>query len=42
MALAQWPGTLLLVSHDRRFLDHVDLTRRLALDAGRVVEDSAA
>ena len=42
VALAQWPGTLLLVSHDRRFLDHVDLTRRLALDAGRVVEDSAA
>ena len=42
VALAQWPGTLLLVSHDRRFLDRVDLTRRLALDAGRVVEDSAA
>ncbi len=42
VALAQWPGTLLLVSHDRRFLDRVDLTRRLALDAGRVVEDGAA
>ena len=30
-ALAAWDGTLLLVSHDRRLLDAVDLTRRIDL-----------
>ncbi|MGE0816818.1 MAG: ATP-binding cassette domain-containing protein [Vicinamibacterales bacterium] len=36
--LVEWPGTLLLVSHDRRFLDHV-VTSTLAFEGdGRVVE----
>jgi len=36
--LVQWPGTLLLVSHDRRFLDNV-VTSTIAFEgAGRVVE----
>ena len=30
-ALAAFDGTLLLVSHDRRFLDSVDLTRTIEL-----------
>ena len=37
-ALAGYPGTLLLVSHDRRLLEAVHVTRRLAVDAGRVLE----
>ena len=37
-ALDSYPGTLLLVTHDRRLLDTVRLTRRLAVDDGRVVE----
>jgi ATPase subunit of ABC transporter with duplicated ATPase domains len=37
-ALAAYDGTLLLVTHDRRLLDAVDLGRRIAVDAGRVVE----
>mgnify|MGYP001055300244 CR=1 FL=1 len=37
-ALESYPGTLLLVSHDRRLLDAVRLTRRLAVDDGRVHE----
>jgi len=37
-ALDSYPGTLLLVTHDRRLLDTVRLTRRLAVDEGRVVE----
>jgi ATPase subunit of ABC transporter with duplicated ATPase domains len=37
-ALADFPGTLLLVTHDRRMLDAVATTRRLHVDGGRVVE----
>ncbi|SFO38893.1 ATPase components of ABC transporters with duplicated ATPase domains [Geodermatophilus obscurus] len=37
-ALAAYPGTLLLVTHDRRMLDAVATTRRFAVDAGRVTE----
>jgi ATPase subunit of ABC transporter with duplicated ATPase domains len=35
-ALDSYPGTLLLVSHDRRLLDTVRVTRRLAVAEGRV------
>jgi ATP-binding cassette subfamily F protein uup len=36
--LVEWPGTLLLVSHDRRFLDHI-VTSTIALDGeGNAVE----
>lgn len=38
-ALSDWPGTLLLVTHDRRFLDRVALTRRITLENGRIVDD---
>ncbi|MFC0503635.1 ABC-F family ATP-binding cassette domain-containing protein [Micromonospora costi] len=38
-ALATYPGTLLLVTHDRRMLDAVATTRRLRVDAGRIAED---
>jgi ATPase subunit of ABC transporter with duplicated ATPase domains len=37
-ALAAYEGTLLLVTHDRRMLEAVHTTRRLAVDQGRVVE----
>ncbi len=37
-ALASYEGTLLLVSHDRRLLDAVEVTRTLRVDGGRVVE----
>jgi ATPase subunit of ABC transporter with duplicated ATPase domains len=37
-ALANYPGTLLLVTHDRRMLDAVHTTRRLNVDAGKVTE----
>ncbi|HKS48880.1 MAG TPA: ABC-F family ATP-binding cassette domain-containing protein [Amycolatopsis sp.] len=37
-ALAGYPGTLLLVTHDRRMLDAVHTTRRLEVFAGKVVE----
>ncbi|TCB99149.1 ABC-F family ATP-binding cassette domain-containing protein [Micromonospora zingiberis] len=37
-ALASYPGTLLLVTHDRRMLDAVRLDRRLRVTAGRIVE----
>ncbi|MFH8366905.1 ABC-F family ATP-binding cassette domain-containing protein [Streptomyces sp. NPDC018031] len=37
-ALASYPGTLLLVTHDRRMLEAVHTTRRIAVAAGRVTE----
>jgi ATPase subunit of ABC transporter with duplicated ATPase domains len=37
-ALATYPGTLLLVTHDRRMLEAVRVTRRLEVVAGRVSE----
>ncbi|MBB2913296.1 ATPase subunit of ABC transporter with duplicated ATPase domains [Streptosporangium becharense] len=37
-ALASYPGTLLLVTHDRRMLDAVQTTRHLHVDAGHVRE----
>ncbi len=37
-ALAAYPGTLLLVTHDRRMLEAVATTRRITVDGGRVSE----
>ncbi len=37
-ALADYPGTLLLVTHDRRMVDAVATTRHLAVSAGQVNE----
>jgi ATPase subunit of ABC transporter with duplicated ATPase domains len=37
-ALADYPGTLLLVTHDRRMLEAVHTTRRFEVDGGRVRE----
>ncbi|HEV7710938.1 MAG TPA: ABC-F family ATP-binding cassette domain-containing protein [Asanoa sp.] len=37
-ALDGYPGTLLLVTHDRRMLDAVHVNRRLAVSGGRVSE----
>lgn len=37
-ALATYPGTLLLVTHDRRMLAAVETNRRLHVDAGRLTE----
>ncbi|WP_045878522.1 ABC-F family ATP-binding cassette domain-containing protein [Pseudofrankia sp. DC12] len=39
-ALETYPGTLLLVSHDRRMLDAVRVTRRLHVEAGEVTEST--
>ncbi|PWU57623.1 heme ABC transporter ATP-binding protein [Micromonospora sp. S4605] len=38
-ALASYPGTLLLVTHDRRMLAAVTTNRRLRVDVGRIAED---
>ncbi|WP_158886921.1 ABC-F family ATP-binding cassette domain-containing protein [Amycolatopsis anabasis] len=38
-ALASYPGTLLLVTHDRRMLDAVHTTRRIRVQDGRVREE---
>ncbi|MEO3774674.1 ABC-F family ATP-binding cassette domain-containing protein [Micromonospora sp. B9E7] len=38
-ALATYPGTLLLVTHDRRMLAAIETNRRLRVDAGRIAED---
>jgi ATPase subunit of ABC transporter with duplicated ATPase domains len=40
-ALEQYEGTLLLVSHDRRLLDAVRVTRAVEIRDGRVGEDRA-
>jgi ATPase subunit of ABC transporter with duplicated ATPase domains len=37
-ALGDYPGTLLLVSHDRRLLDAVHVTRRVSVQDGTVTE----
>ncbi|MDS0137111.1 MULTISPECIES: ABC-F family ATP-binding cassette domain-containing protein [unclassified Amycolatopsis] len=37
-ALDKYPGTLLLVTHDRRMLDAVHVTRRLVVEEGKVSE----
>jgi ATPase subunit of ABC transporter with duplicated ATPase domains len=37
-ALAGFDGTLVVVSHDQRFLEAVGVTRRMHVDAGRVSE----
>ncbi|WP_229400426.1 ABC-F family ATP-binding cassette domain-containing protein [Micromonospora okii] len=38
-ALAGYPGTLLLVTHDRRMLDAVTVNRRVRVADGRISED---
>jgi ATPase subunit of ABC transporter with duplicated ATPase domains len=40
-ALAEYPGTFLLVTHDRRMLQAVCVTRRLAVRDGQVTEADA-
>src|SRR6185369_14448300 len=40
-ALDSYPGTLLLVTHDRRMLEAVHLTRMITVDAGQVVQTRA-
>ncbi|MFI6229768.1 ABC-F family ATP-binding cassette domain-containing protein [Micromonospora echinospora] len=37
-ALASYPGTLLLVTHDRRMLEAIETNRRLRVDDGRIAE----
>ena len=37
-ALDSYPGTLLLVTHDRRMLDVVTTTRHLDVDDGKVTD----
>ncbi|MEU7641150.1 MULTISPECIES: ABC-F family ATP-binding cassette domain-containing protein [unclassified Streptomyces] len=37
-ALASYPGTLLLVTHDRRMLEAVHTTRRIVVDGGRITD----
>ncbi|HEX9043275.1 MAG TPA: hypothetical protein VF838_20030 [Trebonia sp.] len=41
-ALDGYPGTFLLVTHDRRMLESVSVTRRLAVSDGHVVEVDVA
>jgi ATPase subunit of ABC transporter with duplicated ATPase domains len=40
-ALDTFDGTVILVTHDRSLLEHVRLTRRIELTAGKVVSDAA-
>ncbi|MFF3541776.1 ABC-F family ATP-binding cassette domain-containing protein [Streptomyces platensis] len=37
-ALSSYPGTLLLVTHDRRMLEAVHTTRRIEVDGGRITD----
>jgi len=41
-AVDTFPGTVLLVSHDRTMLEHVRRTRTLVVDDGRIVADRPA
>ena len=41
-ALIGFGGTLLVVSHDREFLDRVGITRTLTLEDGRLLADEPA
>jgi ATPase subunit of ABC transporter with duplicated ATPase domains len=41
-ALESFPGTVLLVTHDRALLDAVRTTREVRVEAGRIVGDDAA
>jgi len=41
-ALENYPGTLLLVTHDRALLDTISLTRHIALEHGRITVDTPA
>jgi ATPase subunit of ABC transporter with duplicated ATPase domains len=41
-ALAGYPGTFLLVTHDRRMLESVSVTRRLVVSGGQVTEVDVA
>jgi ATPase subunit of ABC transporter with duplicated ATPase domains len=38
-ALAEYPGTLLVVTHDRRMLDALTVNRQVAVDHGRVTSN---
>ena len=38
-ALENYPGTLLLVTHDRALLDAISLTRRIEVEDGRITAD---
>jgi ATPase subunit of ABC transporter with duplicated ATPase domains len=39
VAIAQFAGTVLLVTHDRALLDAVEVTRRIEIDDGKIVQD---
>ena len=38
-ALADYDGTLVVVTHDQRFLEAIGVTRRIHVDRGRVTEE---